>query len=231
MNKVLAVVCLFPVFACGGEKGGVAEPNFEVGGGYSDDDSAREVSASGAYRFGIDEYFGIGLAANAEHSDGKSYYLDSNGASAGINVFARRFDLGKVGLSYTRLYNKYDSSFDDFSTSSDHFSASAAYYFNDVTVGASRLAMRSDDLPDFDSASLFASVYLLDNTKLTAVVGGMDAKDSFGLSAEYQPSVFDDSTSVSLSYSRSPDHDSISFGLNYFFNSNVPLKQRDRQYR
>lgn len=231
MKKVVGLFCLFPVFVFAGEKGGVAASNFEASGSYSDSDASRSVSANGTYRRGIAEYFGYGLAATARRSNGKSTYLDSNGANAGINLFARRFDLGEAGLRYNHSYTKFDSRYGDISHNSDQYSVFASYYIDDFTLGFSRLSAHPEAVEHINTWNISASAYLLENTKLTASASGMDAKDAYGLSAEHQPSFLNNAASISASYNRSPEDDSFSVSLSYFFGTRVPLQQRDRQYR
>lgn len=217
--------------AIGSEVGGVRDSSFEAGAGYSDSDIARNVSASGNYNFELADFVAAGVAAELEHSYGEGAVVDSDRATVGVDLFARKFELGKLGLGYSRSYSRFDVPVNDDSIDQDMYSVSGEYYIGAFTLGMSRQSYRSEEADDFDAWFFSAAGYLSENTRVTASGAGMDAADLYGVNVEHQSGWFDNKASVTLGYSRSPDNDAISLGINYFFGNTVSLKVRDREFR
>lgn len=230
MKKILGLVLLIPSLVIAGERGGVAEPNFEAGAGYSDSDSSRAIAINGAFTAPIEDFVGYRVSAQLGRSYGKDNYLDADRIGLGVGLFARKFDLGKAGITYSFSHDRFDAPV-DLSVSSTGYRLFGAYYLGDFTLGFSRLATRSDDVENSHAWFADASVYVEQNTRLTLSGGGMDAADSYGLGIEHQPFFFAEEASLSVSYSRNPDWDSLSLGVDYFFGNAVSLMRRDREYR
>ena len=231
MRKSLVLLCLVPALANGSDVGGVRDSNFEAGSGYSDSDSANAFEANGSYRFALSDYIASDVSVELGHSDGEGPRVDSERVTAGIDLFARSFDIGKVGAGYSRTHSQFDVPIKNDSVNQNAYSAFAQYYIHEFNIGVSRQAYRSGDTEDFDRWSVSIAGYLSDNTRIAVSGSGMDAADLYGASIEHQPSWLGNNASLGFSYSRSPDNDTISIQIAYFFGNTVALKVRDREFR
>lgn len=231
LRKSLFFICLVPVLANASDVGGVRDSNFEAGIGYRDSDSDKDFNANGSYRFALGDYLAADVSAELEHSDGEGSRVDAERATAGIDLFVRRFDIGKLGVGYSRAHSRFDAPIENDSVDRNSYSAFAQYYVNEFNLGVSRRAYRSGETEDFDLWSVSIAGYLSENTRIGVSGSGMDAADLYGVSVEHQPSWLGNNASLGFSYSRSPDNDAVSFQITYYFGNTVSLKVRDREFR
>lgn len=231
MRKSLFLFCLVPALANGSDVGGVRDSNFEAGIGYSDSDSSKAFDANGSYRFELGDYLASDVSAVLGYSDGEGPRVDSERVTAGIDLFVRSFDIGKLGAGYSRTHSRFDVPIKNDSLNQNAYSAFAQYYINEFNIGVSRQAYRSGDTENFDLWTVSIAGYLSENTRMGLSGSGMDAADLYGASIEYQPPWLDNSASLGFSYSRSPGDDTVSLKLAYFFGNTVSLKVRDREFR
>jgi len=231
--RISCLVLLFPLSVCAGENGGVAEQNFEAGAEYDQDRDSSGYGLNGAYRLPIAEYFGASLSASAARTNGQDNRIDTDSGSVVTSVFVRDFDIGKVGILYNYTYTKLKLGygFDDVSINQNSYGASGQYYLGNFTLFGSRIISKAEDFDNFNVWFLGVQAYLPYDVSVSGSAGGMDAEDNYSVSAEYQPAFLNQSTSIELGYSKSPHNDSFQLQVNYFFGTNVSLKQRDRQYR
>ncbi|WP_136550334.1 hypothetical protein [Hydrocarboniclastica marina] len=222
---------MLPSLAIGSEVGGVRDSGFEANAGYRVADDVANLRAGGTFNYGLTDFLASGISAQIGHTFGEDSVVDSDTVTVGADLFARKFELGKVGLGYFRTHSRFDVPVDDDSVDHNTYSAFAEYYMGQLTFKVSRQALRSADVADFDAWSLGVAGYLSENTRLSVSGAGMDAADLYGVSVAHQPGWFQDKGSVSLAYSRSPDDDAVSLELNYFFGNKVSLRVRDRELR
>lgn len=240
--RMIAVAMLLPVCAVAGEQGGVKSANGEVGAGYTDSRDSDRFLVNGAYRLPLANYVGASLSASASRTetDVGDFDVDTTNGSVGGSLFARDFELGKVGVSYhwTHGHSELDNppaslANPNMSFKAHDYGAFASYYVDRVTLSASRSVshVESQGTGNYNSWSVGATGYLPFDASLSLSAGGMDARDNYGFNFEYQPEFLAQAASVELSYSSSPDDDVFGIAVNYFFGNDVPLIVRDRQYR
>lgn len=231
--RISCLVLLFPLSVCAGENGGVAEQNFEAGAEYDQDRDSSGYGLNGAYRLPIAEYFGASLSASAGHTNGEGNRVDSDAGAIEGAAFLRDFEVGKLGLAYRYSHTEFQlgHGFDDVSVNDNTYNVFGQYYWGNFTLIGSRTIVKTEDFDDFNAWFLGVKAYLPYDVSVSGGAGGMDAEDNYSVSAEYQPAFLNQSTSIELGYSKSPHNDSFQLQVNYFFGTNVSLKQRDRQYR
>ena len=206
---------------------------------------------AGAVTLPLAEYLGASISGGYSqgHSDNESLSCNLDSSGIGVGLFVRDFDIGRIGVNYSRSRNSWCtySTFgghDHGTTDADTASASASYYFRDITVGASYAYSRSSssgvewlDEGSRDNSILSVGVryYPINNLAASLSVSrnhnDIENRDSSTLSFEYQPDFFGNSTSLTLSLSNSEYSNSATLGVNYFFGKQVDLITRDRRYR
>jgi hypothetical protein len=258
MKRYLLVV---PLLLCGvharaDTPAAVAESNYQAGltGGdtyISGNRTSNFWDLSGSANFPLGTYFGTSLSGDYIHTNITSNpFPDSIPASAwpscvvesenlDAGLFARKPSLGRIGVAYGAGRQKSQCNATFLASGTDtlkthHSTADAEYYFSMVTVGVSRTWTTIESGPNLDSDTLTASWYPYNDMRLTLAADGLDLKDTYHLSMEYQPEFLDNFMSLVLGYTtqrQTVTTHIITFGLNYYFGTNVDLLARDRQYR
>lgn len=218
------------------------------------EDEAVGVSEalSAELSFPLGPYFGASLGGIYENDNGfgefndSEYDTEAKTFAARANVFFRLPQIGRVSFGYERERTKYQTSYDN--------NYGGYYYLNDITttvtttsylglvegyIGPITLALHdtrdreqaySGDKVDY--ARAVAQWYVIPNVRVGAQVGFKDAKDTYVLDAEFQPSDF---LGLNVSYVRSEQYhyedNMLRLSVNFYFNSRVDLKTRDRSYR
>jgi hypothetical protein len=164
---------------------------------------------------------------------------DTTAASAGL--FARVATIGKLEARYgaSRISSKCDdnASFlgDGSSTlDSDGYTIGAEYYFNALTLGASRSETTLDAGGSYTTDAVRATWYPVADLSVTPLAGRSRGADFYGLTLEHQPDFLGRSMSLSLAYLQDNQDEKAStftLGFTYHFGTRVELKIRDRQYR
>lgn len=233
LKKYLGCLAFVPVLVIAGESGGVFETNYGAGLAYSDSRNSSSLRASGNVSVPVYKYIGSTLFINGRKTEGEKNTIDTNSYRIGGTAFLRDFDLGKVGIGAAYNKTNFDSTFgislDE--TELYQYSLLGQYYLNDFTIGADRTTVDSKDFDDFNSWTGSIAWYWQGNTKLLFSGSGMDAKDSYGISASHQPEYFNNSTEITFAYSGSKNNDVFSLSVNYYFGTLVSLIDRDRKYR
>ncbi len=232
LKKSLAILMFAPVLAIAGENGGVLEKNYNVGLSYGWDQDTDTLGISGGINLPVYRYVGSSfyLRGSRTEVDGADVKIDNYQLAS--SIYLRDFDLGKIeaGLSYHQAHMNNLIDGDD-SFEAYLYSLSGQYYLNDFTFGASRLFADSKNTSTSHLAFADIAWYWQNNTKLLVSAGGMDAKDSYSLRVSHQPDYFKNSTAFSFGYNWDHDDDSYSISVNYYFDTLVSLKDRDRKYR
>jgi hypothetical protein len=200
---------------------------------------------SGAVTMPLAKYLGAtvsgGYTQNHVRLGSLSCDVDSSGVNAG--VFARDFDIGKIGIGYARARNHW-CSYSTFSGNEDGgidtetTSANASYYFQDITVGAAYSDSRVIQGrwgQDSSATSVSAKYYPMSSLSAGLSVSRSRTdgthQDTPYLAFEYQPEIFGNSTSLTLGLSHNEYSNSATLGITYFFDKRVDLITRDRRYR
>ncbi len=181
-----------------------------------------------------------GVYSQAHISDETlSCNLDSSGI--GASFFARNYDIGIVGISYSRGRGSWCSSSmfsgpNHGSIDTEGASIYAGYFFRYFTVDAGFSSSRSEESGwDAHSYSVGAKYYHVRNlsvglsASMTRTDGSVEHTPH--LAFEYQPEIFGNSTSLTLGLSRTEYSNAVSLGITYFFDKRVDLVTRDRRYR
>jgi len=196
-----------------------------------------DYGVNGGLTVSLGQSVGLSLAGSYAKSQIDLNYgsCDVDNSAVGAGVFARASTVGRVGANYTRGHAGYCTSSGlgtySESTENDNYGVYAEYYFQAVTIGVTRSRSDYDAGSAFDSASAFATWYVTPNVSLRLSAAGLDAKDTYRTSLEYQPAFLGTSTSLLLGYIKQPDVDTITVGFSYYFDKHFDLKTRDRQYR
>lgn len=223
----------------------------------SDSTSSGALGASLTGTFPLGRYFGAALAVNysdsnirtrdvlgeipdAQSGSRPSCGFDSMGGEA--SVFFRIPSYGRIRASYGKGELSGDCGNNAVfpvtgtdSMDTENYRADAEYYLGNFTFGAAYTTTTLEDNDeDLKSTTLAASWYPIDSLKITASGNDLYDEDTYGLVLEHQPQMLGDGFSVRLGYwqtSDSPKSKTFQLGLSYFFGRQVPLKDRDRQYR
>ena len=173
--------------------------------------------------------------SNATGWEGCGY----RGNNYGIDLFARAPHYGRLGIAY--LSNQLKSSCQaTFITNNsdrlntDTYSAYAEYYFSRVTLAAAYASTSIPNASDITSDTLTVSWYPTDLFRLTVAASGMDLQNTYSVELAYQPPFLDDKFSVHFRYTtqkQSITTQSFLISVSYYFNVDVDLITRDRNYR
>lgn len=208
------------------------------------DSKAHRSSGSAAVTMPLSEYIGATLSGgySTTHikTEPKSCNLDSS--AIGVGVFARDYEIGKLGLSHDKGRGEWCGY--DFITSTTlhgtidtaQTTAVAAYYFPRVTVGATRSWVRTSGGliqrdEDYTADSFAAQYYPLSNLSVGLGTQRSRSLDTHSISLEYQPDIFAKAASVSFSFAKQEYANTVILGVTYFFDNRYDLITRDRRYR
>ena len=257
MKKIIifAITILIPVIAFSNDSSGVKKINYSIGLNYTnfenryvDEMYFRGLSAS--INFPIYKYIGSSIYFGATEGSIKRNSTETtyDGYSMGGEVFMRDKNIGKLGVSgsYSNMKSHYNSPLitsSNIKTKGYTYSIDGAYYYNNFSFNANRSTNRSEvttngTLIQTDQwytnhvLNLRASYYINENTEMHISKRTMDTENNFGIGIGHQPSFLNDTTEIGVQYSdEKHDNYSIGFYINYFFNTDVTLKTRDREYR
>jgi len=158
-----------------------------------------------------------------------------------LSLFARRPNLGRIGLSYgigelssdCSVNSQFLLSGDD-KLDTDRQRLDLELYLSDFTIGGAYTQLNLDSGPELETTALHASWYPLDSLKITLSGDDQYEDNTYGIRFEHQPEFLGDGFGVQLGYAKTDgdvDRQVISVGLSYFFGTRVTLKDRDRLYR
>jgi hypothetical protein len=229
----------------------VKETNFHVGISHTeiDDDFVgnwRSTSLSSGVSFPIYDYIGSSILIQGSKSgtlkyDYYNYHYTTQSDSyvAAVNFFLRDKTIGKVGINGQHSKNKTTTNLNDGSTTYTHksttdinnYSLYGSYYWHDFTLNAYREVIDIDNGHHIHTSNTSIGYYLNENTSAGASISGMDSQNKFHISFQHQPSYFQNSTIVGLTYLKNNHSESFTLFLSYHFETRVSLKTRDREYR
>ena len=158
-----------------------------------------------------------------------------------LSFFARRPNLGRIGLSYgvgelssdCSVNSQFLSSGSD-KLDTDRQRLDLEVYLRDFTIGGEYTQLNLDSGPELETTAFHASWYPLDSLKITLSGDDQYEDNTYGIQFEHQPEFLGDGFGVQLGYAKTDGDLStqvISVGLSYFFGTRVTLKDRDRLYR
>lgn len=200
----------------------------------------------------LDVHFG------QEFGEPFSFSCSMNSWSGAGALFLRDPKVGRVRGTY--IYGEQptgcgvSSSFgtEGFRAKSATYGLDAEYYFENWTVAAGAFRNTQKDtypaFPEFsieamefrttlDRYSFGLTYYPTKDWRLGATVSRLQGNSNvfdettYGLSAEYQPPIFDSRASVALIYARGFDANTVGLRLTWFFGPQADLQRRDRYFR
>ena len=154
-------------------------------------------------------------------------------------LFARKPSRGKIGIDYGagQQTSRCNATFLATGTEklkTHYATASAEYYFSKVTFGVSRTNTQIESGSGFDSDTLTASWYPVNDMRVSLAADGLDLKKTYHLNMEYQPGFLDNTISLVFGFTTQKQTlttNVYSVGFMYFFGTKVDLITRDRMYR
>ena len=221
-------LCFIPIIAFG-EPSGIDNQNYTISTLGNNSDYGSRITLSGEARFPVIDYTGISLSANLEKFNGKNNYLDSSSKSVGLGVFLRKYDLGLIQAKYNYNESEADSTSISLKNSIETYSLNGAYYINNFDILFTRLEGKPDIGNSIQSSFIGAAYYLNENLRLSGLIGGMDADESYTMYLAYQPEIFKNNISISVSYQDTKSNDTLGFELSYYFDTKVSLIDRVRR--
>lgn len=243
MRSILSFLFLLISLVLGSETGGVKKSNYAIGVSYHENDSIKGTLLSAKASLPLYQLVGLSLLAGSSNMESKDYGSETQQRLLYASLFIRDGSVGILGVSYQQSHIKYDlPSHSQYIIFPDeitiyHTTFYANYFLQDLTLGASQTQYTSDDISDSgDQNSLSVNWYPNLNTRIGISTSGVDDLDEQRYySVQYQPSFFNKVVDIGVSYSQTKidDYYDQSYGLsiNYYFNTAVDLKSRDRYYR
>lgn len=208
----------------------VEKTNYSVSASIDRADYGDYASLSGSVRTPLTRYTGMSVYASLWKSNADKQYPDSSSRFIGTGVFVRDPSIGAIYANYGHQRIKYDYGFTEISLNIDTYGLSGSYYLERSSVYVSRSWREREERESSNYSSLGGSYYPNDNWAAYFSIGGMDDKDEYTLSVEYQPKIFKQSISLSAGYHDFDWDQSINLSLSYFFDTRVSLMKRDRNY-
>lgn len=240
-KRSMSVITLVLTSALFADSSAIKELNYSIGAStsYTDMDEYR-VSAKGygvvasanipLYKYVASNLFVRYNRSNIEYDFDSEYNEDSDHYGSGASLFIRDSSIGKIGASfyYQKTYGTRDYS-------NNSTSIFADYYLDNFTLGASVSRRETDGKKNEETPyEIGASWYAQDNLRLDFLYYNSDdnylSKHFYTANLSYQPSFFNNTVEMMLSYTTQSKYKSYFASLNYHF-STTTLKSRDREYR
>ena len=214
----------------------VLETNYEVRAGYQNFDFGDAYSVDGRLTLPLLRYGGTSFFSGYGRFKGDNGSIDSDSYTVGGEVFIRDYKIGKLSAQFRYRNTELDIP-DNVVTVNDsittkNYRALGEYYYREFTLSASRNYLNSEESDNVKSWRVSGIAYINDNTGLRVFGSHSDNKTNYGFSIGHQPSVFHNSTQISLSYLDSGNNNDIYMvSLAYYFVKRPSLIDRDRKYR
>lgn len=103
-------------------------------------------------------------------------------------------------------------------------------YFGDLTVGISETEYE-ENIATFTGQSVGLAYYINPNEKFFLRKEKLNRNDIWVIGVDLQPEKFSNQASLKLSIERGKESFYLGLGINYYFDTAIPLKERDRVYR
>ena len=201
----------------------VLETNYEVRAGYQNYDFGDAYRVDGRLTLPLLRYGGASFFSGYEQFKGDNSSVDTDSYTVGGEVFIRDYKVGKLSAQFRYRNTELDIpgnvvNVND-SITTKNYNALGEYYYRELTLTASRNYLNSEKFDNVKSWGGSGIAYINDNTRLRISGSHSDNKTNYGFSVAHQPSVFRNSTQISLSYSDSGNNNDIySVSLAYYFN-------------
>lgn len=232
MNKlVLAVLVISTPAVASGENNAIEKTNYEVGISGTNEEHVNRYEISGEARTSIAPYTGASLNVGRSSFQGKDNYVDSDTTSVGAGVFLRKQELGTIGARYSHSLSEPDVPYPIASKYRiDGYGLYGDYYLEDFDISASRLIAKPEQGNSLHSWTITGGYYVSNNLVAKLSAGGMDSKDNYSFGVAYQPELLKNAASLTIGYYDTPNDNSLSLSISYFFDTRVNLKERNRRY-
>ncbi len=214
----------------------VIETNYEVRADYQNLDFGDAYRVDGRLTLPLLRYGGASFFSGYGRFKGDNRFIDSDSYTVGGEVFIRDYKVGKLSAQFRYRNTELDIpdnvvNVND-SITTKNYRALGEYYYRAFTLSVSRNYLNNEKVDNVKSWRGSGIAYINDNTRLRVFGNHSDNKTNYGFSVAHQPSVFRNSTQISLSYSDSGNNNDIySVSLAYYFDKRPSLIDRDRKYR
>jgi hypothetical protein len=102
-------------------------------------------------------------------------------------------------------------------------------YFGDLTVGLSETEYE-EDIDTFSGQTISLAYYIDPNRQFFLRKEKINRNDIMVIGVNLQPEQFSNHANLNLSFETGDEHFYIGLGINYFFDTAISLKQRNRDY-
>jgi|GEM_PF-2816539 len=247
-NKLFAFLLLLPLSVFSDDASGVKERNYRIDIGYHKhqfdglDMDAYSTVLSGSAFFPVYKYLGssISLGGFSAKLDNYDYYAQTKGHFIDGSVFVRDKSIGKLGIGVG--YDKSKTKIEPINTNiflmqssatntSKKYSLYGSYYLNNFTFNFNRNILKSDGGFNTNILGVGASYYIEKNTLIGIGKLYMDSPNKYSVNIVHQPYLFNNSIDIHLAYADDDYGNTISFYVNYHFQTQVSLKTRNREYQ
>lgn len=222
----------------------VAKVNFSANLGVSINPTIADFAGAGiGVRLPLGHDTGMSFSVKGAKTFAKKQgFIESQHYSGALSFFKRNVDVGQFGLGVSNSVSERDGLESAHSTAVGLF---GSLYYEDVTLsGQFSHSFNTDDQfknsKDTSAAKAGINWFLRDNLNLTSRLAyRLDAHDhayNLALGMVLQPHFFHNKASFSIGYNAPTDdffNDENQFfhvGLQYYFGTNVSLKDRQRRY-
>ena len=209
----------------------VEELNYSVATSFKDFDYGERYLFNGSVYTPLYRYLGGSISLSYSEFKGDDNYIDSKYSRIEFGLFARKSSVGKLGFKVLSNKTMYDlSRLEDRDTTS--YRILGEKYFNDITIGVSRTYSDTTGINDAEYNSVYFDFiwYINSNLPVVARAGGMDAEDTYVIGFETQPSFTNNLFKIFVYYLETPDYESTTIGVRYYFGLKRKLIERDRKF-
>lgn len=248
-TKLFAVLLLFPLSIFSNDASGVKEVNYRIGIDYHElkldglDGHIKSTILSESISFPIYKYLGSSISLGGYKGNKIDYYhfyAQTKGHFIDGSVFVRDKSIGKIGVGL--VYDKSKTEIEPINTNiflmqgsvtntSKNYSLYGSYYLDNFTFNFNRNKLKSDSGFNTNILGVGASYYIEKNTLIGIGKLYMDSPNKYSVNIVHQPYLFNNSIDIQLAYADDDYGNTISFYVNYHFQTQVSLKTRKREYQ